>query len=936
MSKKYKAMLLPHTHWDREWRYPIWQNRSLLVRFMDELLELFENDPDYSCFLLDGQVIPVLDYLEIRPEKRAAIEECVASGRLIIGPWYTLPDLYPLDAECLVRNLQRGMRVSAQLGKCYRKVAYHSFGWGQCSQFPQIYRQLGFDMVITAKKVSKERAPNSEFLWRSPDGSEILTSRLGKYYRANAFFSVHIPLLHGIKFSDPNYRLNWGDSGQLVHWVSNGYSEQDYFRVDREQDYHIDKLREALQEAWDNMQDSLCPDIRLLMYGSDFSTPNHHITRIVKDANEMFDDIEFAVASPEQYADVLHDRLDLKQLPLVEGELRDGPANECSANALAVRMPIKILNKQAENLLIRGAEPLAVMVYALGGDYPVGMLRKAWSYMFAAHPHDSINGVGQDKSADDTSYRLQQAKEIAETLCLESAGKLAAMIDSSRYERKSQLVLLVNPRPYPAREIVQLQLDTPREQCVEAFALRDSEGQVLDVQQIARNEAKVPVNDFDARPWPFYIDRHKVFADTGEIPAGGYKVLEVVPTANFVRTKEWWPSQAVSDGRELSNEVRTLENEFLRVVAEANGTITLTDKEASRVYSGLLEFEDSGDSGDYWAHYKPQSNRTVYSAGGPAEIWLEENGPLSATLAIRIGLRVSAQADFPDSPRQIYGQRSEGEVELKIVSRLTLRRGSRSLRVRTEVDNCARDHRLRVLLPTDIETDFTDAAGHFCVDRRPIRPIHDDEGNSYPEMQTQPMHSFVDISDGEKGLAVVSSSFTEYQLIKDSHRTLALTLFRSVRNRICTEERCTGDFPSQKGGQLLKKMEFEYTIYPHSGNWNEGGVYTEAERLNAQVFAFQITPAGVGEGGPSASLFELESRDMVLSSIKKLEDRAGIAVRVFNPGPRAAKGFLRIESQVGKAYQINLNEERVRELEFNDGIELVLAAAEIVTVELES
>lgn len=57
MSKK-TNYVIPHTHWDREWRYPIWKNRMLLIEFMDELLETLDKDPDYHCFLLDGQVAP--------------------------------------------------------------------------------------------------------------------------------------------------------------------------------------------------------------------------------------------------------------------------------------------------------------------------------------------------------------------------------------------------------------------------------------------------------------------------------------------------------------------------------------------------------------------------------------------------------------------------------------------------------------------------------------------------------------------------------------------------------------------------------------------------------------------------------------------------------------------------------------------------------------
>jgi len=140
--KKKKAFILPHTHWDREWRYPIWKTRMLLVRFMDELLEILESDPEYHYFLMDGQVVPLLDYLEIRPENRERIQAQVEAGRLLVGPWYTLPDLYPLDGECLIRNLQKGMRISERFGG-FPKVGYHSFGWDRRRSFRRCTNSLG-------------------------------------------------------------------------------------------------------------------------------------------------------------------------------------------------------------------------------------------------------------------------------------------------------------------------------------------------------------------------------------------------------------------------------------------------------------------------------------------------------------------------------------------------------------------------------------------------------------------------------------------------------------------------------------------------------------------------------------------------------------------------------------------------------------------------
>ncbi len=935
MEKKRTAMILPHTHWDREWRFPIWQNRWLLVRFMDEMLDILEHDKEYRCFLMDGQIIPVLDYLEIRPENKKRVLKQTKAGRLLIGPWYTLPDLYPLDGECLLRNLLKGLRLSAEFGSS-TKVAYHAFGWGQTAQFPQIYSQLGFNLLIAAKKVSEERAPQSEFIWQAPDGSELLTTRLGKEFRANGFFFIHIPVLYNVMYESDAFRFKWGsNAGQLIHWADEKMCGQDYFRADREQGYYPERIVPCVEEAWDNMKASACPDIRLIMYGTDFSTPNHRITKIVNDANQAFDDLELKMVRPDEYADVLHKNLDKSQLRKLSGELRDGPSAACSGNALATRIPVKQLNKKVENLLMRQVEPLVSMLYLYGKEYPSGFLTRAWEYLLKAHPHDSINGVTQDKTASDTMYRLNQAKEIGEVLCLNFAGELAKCIDTSAFNPEDQLLLLVNPQPRPFRGIVRVGVDTPQELCTESFVLEDAYGERLDVQKGTRVERKTAVNDFDTRPFPFYSDRHTVWVDTGEMPAGGYKVVKVVPTAKVGRDVEWWPRQQDSSGREISREPRTLENEFLKVYAESNGTLTMTDKVNGRTVRGLLEFEDTGDSGDYWAHYKPTENRLIYSAGQPAEIWMEENGDLSATLAVRIELRVPKTVDFPDRALSGCGRRSVEETVITIVSRLTLERGAKSLRVKTTVENRAENHRLRVLIPTDVMTDCAHTAGHFNVDCRAARPEHGKAGASYPEMQTLPMQRFVDVSDGQIGCAVVSNSLTEYQFMTDEHRTLALTLFRSVRTRICAEFRSTGEFPEQKGAQLLETMEFNYAIYPHAGDWQQGLVYKESDRLNTEPLSFQITASSGGTLPASASFFELKSDVLVLSCIKKAEDREGVVVRVFNPSSATAKGTLVLTPAFGAVYALNINEERLAEMPVNGRrVKITAPAGRIVTLEL--
>ncbi|MBN8460069.1 MAG: alpha-mannosidase [Verrucomicrobia bacterium] len=929
------ALIVPHTHWDREWRYPIWKNRALLERFMAELLDQLESDPAYTCFVLDGQCIAIEDHLEVHPADAPRIEALVRAGRLRIGPWYSLPDLYPLDGECLVRNLLLGRRFANRFGG-HLGVGYNSFGWGQTAQFPQIYAGFGMDFIIAAKRVSVARAPHCEYWWEAPDGTRVLTTRLGQDARANGFFQMYLPVRHGMPYLSDAYRWDWGKSGAAIHRADVTHCDDDYFRLDAACGYHPERVRDAAQAAWDGMHETLVPEFRLIMCGSDFSGPLPVLTRIIRDAAAALPDIEFRMGTLEEYAAELHRRLDKSKVPVVIGELRDGPASHVSGNALATRIHLKQLNKKAENALIRRAEPLAAALSLLGTPWPGGVLRAAWKHLLGAHPHDSINGVTQDKTADDTAHRLAQALEIAEVVFEEGAAALAGKLDYAGFDPADQLLLLVNPRPVPVREVLKVAVDTPAEDAVWETGFAEADGTPLASQFVSRRERTCPVEDLEARPWPFYHDRHLLHLDTGVIPAGGYKLVRVTRRKQFNRRTEWWPEMRVADGTDLASSPHRMENEWLRVEVRGDGTFDLTDKPRDRVYPGLHWFEDTGDAGDYWAYYPPYENRTFTSRGLPARVWLEDNGPLAATIAIEIVMPVPARAVIPENAVRGDSRRVEETVPLRIVSRLTLKRGRRRLVLRTTVHNNAEDHRLRVMFPTGTAADHADSAGHFTVDHRPNIPPRDAEGAFWPEMQTLPQQMFVDASDATGGLAVVNNCLTEYQLHADESRTLALTLFRAMRNRICTEWRSSGHFPTQDGGQCLRELDYEYALYPHAGDWREGEVYAEAMALNAPPSVFQVSPhpQTTGELPSAASLFAVDG-PLVLSCFKKSEDRDTFVLRLFNPVPETVTATLRLPCPVRNAWLANLDEERLEPLAA-DGNSVAVTAGpnKIITVEI--
>ena len=910
-TQKDKGYIIPHTHWDREWRYPIWKNRILLVEFMEELLAILENDPEYHCFLMDGQVVPIEDYLEVKPQDRERLVKFIREGRIAVGPWYTLPDLYPLDGESLIRNLLCGIRLSQSYGACL-DVGYNSFGWGQTAQFPQIYKGFGFNFVICAKKVSEERAPEAEFIWEAPDGSRILTSRLGEFARANFFFHAYIDTRFGLRFLSDEFRYTPEKAGVAIHRCDPEATDEDYFMLRSKQGHDWDRLKEGIERAWKATDDTALPETRLFLNGCDFSTPQPDLTELIERANKIFPQRKFVNASLEQYRDELLNKLDMEKLKVVKGELRDGPSAECSGNALASRIYLKQLNKKAENLLFR-AENLALMAERNGAEYPTGFLSLAWKYLLQSHPHDSINGVTQDKTANDVENRLQQALELGQVIYDKAAAEIIKRIDFSSYSKNGTYLTVFNPQYQNQSGIIEVCIDTPVEWSAWEIEMLDVEGKKIPLQHLSRREANFPTHDAAGRPWPTYTTRHICLIQIDDIPAMGYKIYSVHAKSTFPRNHHYWLPMRKTNGKEIGAANHILENENLKVTINSNGTFNLLDKKEQRQFSNLHYFEDSGDVGNYWAYYPPYDNQIHTTHGSAPRIWMIENGDLSATIAVEHNFELPHGGDEPVYGVQGESKRSSTTKTVKILSKLTLRKNARRLDIVTTVDNTAENHRLRVAFPTGLAADFSCAGGHFTVDKRPAVSTRDSEGRYFNEMQTLPMNRFVDISDGQNGLALFSNSITEFELGTDPCHTLYLTLFRAMGNMIVTGWECVGRFPKQKGSQLPGTMSFAYSLYPHTGDWSNG-VCPESRHYALPLCAYQTMGAEAGTLPPSQGFCSISNPALVVSCLKRAEDRPTSILRVYNPAPEEKQAEISFAFPIKAVWETNLNEKREKQL----------------------
>ena len=134
---------------------------------------------------------------------------------------------------------------------------------------------------------------------------------------------------------------------------------------------------------------------------------------------------------------------------------------------------------------------------------------------------------------------------------------------------------------------------------------------------------------------------------------------------------------------------------------------------------------------------------------------------------------------------------------------------------------------------------------------------------------------------------------------------------------------------------MLQTVDYEYAIYPHAGNWDEGRVYAEADKLNTKPAVTQISMNRGGDLPTDASHYAIDNDSLVLSSVKKAEDSDGLVLRLFNPTEATQEGTVTFGLPVTNAWELNLIEKRGEEIELKDGaVSLAVPKGKIVTIEV--
>ena len=867
--------IVPHTHWDREWYEPFQVFRVRLVHLLDELLDLLERDLSYTRFLLDGQTAVLDDYLEIRPEAAARLERLAASGRVQVGPWMILMDEFMVSGETLVRDLQMGMARAVTLGGAM-PVGYLPDMFGHVAQMPQILRLAGLEHAVAWRGVPAA-ITKTAFWWEAPDGSRVRAEYLYGSYS------------NGRDLPD--------DAKQLVA-RAHGYEQE------------LGPAR-------------LPGGAMLLMNGTDHQLPQPWLGRVVAEANEIQDDYRFEVTSLGE----LLPRQPTEGLDTWSGELRSGARANVLMGVASNRVDVHQACAAAERALERRAEPMSALFVA-PERYPAALLEVGWRHLVLNSAHDSSCACSHDDVVDAVIVRYQEARHVGEALVRDALRELAISV-----ETEPGSTIVVNPTradrgglvhgAAPGTGPLHFVSDDDGAPCAtqvlrtvggEGFATTVTGQKVRWVLELMRGPeftgariARVVPEQVSEGEWVYTFEaagprdegfdleatRDELLALAERGATIRFRVMlapsrEFVFEAGHVPGFGWRTYHAVEgDGpaTQLRAGERTFANEHVEVeVDAADGTVTIRSADGVEL-TGLDRLVDGGDGGDTYS-YSPPADDLLVDSPLAVRVTTLEAGP------VRGRLLVERTFDWPAAAigdARSCTARSGETVRVAVRTILELRAGERFLRVRTELENRARDHRLRAHFPLPTRVDHSDAECAFAVVRRGL----DAEGGPLETgLPTFVSRRFVDCSDGDLGFAVLHDGLLEYEVVGDGTE-LALTLLRAVgylsRFEPSLRPNPSGPPSPLEGPQLQRPLVLEYALLPHRGDWQAAHLYDAAN-----AFLVPLERAR-GNGGSGAYLMSsgqaLRVEGAEVSAVTR--DAGALLVRVFNASPRAGDAAIR-------------------------------------------
>ena len=879
---KRKIHVIPHSHWDREWYFTTSRSKVYLMKDLGDVLNTLENDPEFKYFMVDAQGSLLDDYIKWRPQDKERISKLVNDGRLVIGPWYTQTDQLVISGESIVRNMYYGMKRCESFGK-YMNVGYVPDSFGQSGNMPQIYRQFGIEDTLFWRGVSDDMVKHTDYNWRGDDGSVVFTTQIPFGY----YIGGNIP-------EEPEENEEFWQKECLEKAGGRSATRHIYF-----------------------------PN------GFDQAPVRTNLPQLVKERNEKDPENEYVISCIEDYIkDVKSENPELEE---VQGELVIAKHMRIHKSIFSSRSDLKVMNTQIQNYVTNVMEPLLTISYNLGNEYPHEAVAEIWKLLFENAAHDSIGSCISDTANEDVYVRYKQARDIAVNLV-----ELHSRLIATNVKNDADMTFTaINTLPQKRKDTVIVKTYVPGGK----FAIIDEKGNDVDYTIIK------------SRDLTDYVLSQTIMLDPSRKFYVPDQVLEVtmaikandVPALGYVQ----YSIDTQKDSHKETADKKVLENKYYTIEVEENGSLTIVDKANNVTYKNQGILVENGDDGDSFNYSPPRKDMEVFSNESKCTVKIS-GSDIYDQAEIHFDMVVPADLD----------ERAEGKVSVTMLVDMTvaLRKDSKVIDFNVKVDNKGLSHRLCVLFDSQIVSAFNYADQQFGLIKRPnyyekemklymesmnnktekkagIQELanwaNDQSTWQEPPISIEPTQSYVSLTDGKTGIAVIPQGVREYEVLDDSK--IRLTLFRTYgfmgkENLIYRSGRASGErIIETPAAQLLKEMEFNFGFTSYAGDINDSDidtlakqyntnleVYTYAEFLNGRLIFSQREIEG--QNAKIHSLFETEG-NLVVSAVKKAEEDDGYIIRLYNgKDHKDLDDKIKFNFDIKEAYYTNLKEEKTEEI----------------------
>ena len=821
-----RVYLQVSTHWDREWYNSFQAFRYELINTTKKIISELALKKNINYFVFDGQTIVVEDYLEIMPRDYDNLADVVKDGSMKLGPWYVMPDEWLVSGESLIRNFLQGKQICDSFGVMPYSYGYINDIFGHIAQFPQILNQVGIRMAYLGRGLSAPGYDFKHFVWQSPDGSKCF----------------------GYK---DNYSMAYRSYQQFLASGEKTEAEKDEY------------VRQYVSEELSKCKNG----VLLLNITDDHAYLNETMLDLVQRVRKL-EQIEVI----ESGFDGAYDAIAISEdsLPVVCGELIM-PAHAMDmrvvTDAISSYYPLKEENDRCQSVLENETAPMIAYSHMAGKPVRKEFLQAAYKELLKNHPHDDICGCSTDQVHKDMYYRYEQVKEVAKAverdfIC--KIGRAKAGTD------ENYLLEIFNPAPYEREQIITVDLEFEQDffpryagnapyQPRNMFRLFDSQNRELKYQimNIERNLLSDRYNISQEKP---VIDRYTI-SFPAKLTAFGMTEYLVTPTKAIIRNKN-----TMKSGDSWA------ENAYVRIEIRQDGTFDLHDKVTGKAYEKLHYFLDDAEAGNGWFHEDAANQNAIVSSRFSAcTVEKIRSGSMEISFCITKIMLVPEKMDYDTYSR------SEEKVELKIISEITLKQDSGKVYIRTKVVNNAKDHRLKMMLPTQIAGDTYWVSQAFYFGERVSGVYQDTHDWFEPMPQEGHFDGIIYKTDANgNGLAFVGQAgFHQAGVLDDEESTISIVMFRSFGRAYMIND-------PQKS-QIPGELTFCYTIVPMNENVKKNTLLAYRKYDFRKETAVFSRCAGRVEAKNTEGMLKMEGDGIALSIIKVAEkEDDSIIFRVFN------------------------------------------------------